>query len=194
MRLIAQLAQLAQPILRQPGILRVRRNHALEHATIHLLSRRVTGLRIAGRSDGRGFTLWGKVPTEYVEQAATHSLERMKRGERNLAVHPNCGTNLVTQGFLATLAAYVGLGLRRERIFGSRFALVTMLIMLALVVGQPLGMALQRHFTTEGDPGDLHVADVRRREVRLPFSGGSLVVHEVVTRGGTSGGRGETQA
>ncbi len=181
--ILKQLADVAQPLLRIPIILRTRRNHALEHATIHLLSRRVRGLSMAGRSDPNGFLLFGDVPTESVEQAATDALQRMKRGEHQLAVHPNCGTNLVTAGALTTLAAYIGTRGMKKGMNPDRAAGLMTLMMLSLLAAQPLGMSLQKHFTTEGEPGDLEVVDVERSERRLPFME-TMTVHTVRTRGG----------
>ena len=50
--------------------------------------------------------LLGDVPTEQVESAVREALQRLKAGERGLAVHPNCGTNLATTGLLATSLAF----------------------------------------------------------------------------------------
>ena len=61
--MIQFLALLAAPILNLPVIRRVRRNHGLEHATIHILSRKVKNLSMAGRSTMRGFYLYGNVAT-----------------------------------------------------------------------------------------------------------------------------------
>jgi hypothetical protein len=180
---ISQLAEMAQPILRLPLVLRTRRNHALEHATIHVLSRRVRGLSMAGRSDPNGFVLFGDTPTESIEQAVTDALSRMKRGESQLAVHPNCGTNLVTAGALTTLAAYIGTHGMKKGMNVDRAAGTMTLMMLALMVAQPLGMSLQKHFTTEGEPGDLEVVTVERSERKLPFLE-TMTVHTVKTRGG----------
>jgi hypothetical protein len=180
---ISQLADMARPVLRLPLILRTRRNHALEHATIHVLSRRVRNLSMAGRSDPNGFVLFGDAPTESIEQAVTDALSRMKRGESQLAVHPNCGTNLVTAGALTTLAAYIGTRGMKKSMNADRAASTMTLMMLALMVAQPLGMSLQRHFTTEGEPGDLEVMSVERTERKLPFLE-PMTVHIVKTRGG----------
>ena len=48
--MLKQLATAAQPVLDLPLIRRTRRNHGLEHATIHMLSNRIKTLQIAGRS------------------------------------------------------------------------------------------------------------------------------------------------
>ncbi|MBE9507029.1 MAG: hypothetical protein IMY86_03185, partial [Chloroflexi bacterium] len=47
-----------------PPVSRVRRNHALEHATMHVLSERYRNLRLVGRSSLWGFYIYGNVPTE----------------------------------------------------------------------------------------------------------------------------------
>src|SRR5258706_10996068 len=91
-----------------------RRNHGLEHATVHVLSSRIKNLSIAGRSDGSGFWLMGDVSTEQVESAAAEALKRMQNGEHELAVHPNCGTGLVTTGIMASMAGFLP-RLRRNR-------------------------------------------------------------------------------
>ncbi len=106
--MIQFLAILAAPILNLPIIRRVRRNHGLEHATIHMLSRKVKNLSMAGRSTLTGFYLYGNVSTREVEDAVSEALQRMRDGEHGLAIHPNCGTGLVTAGILTSLATLVG--------------------------------------------------------------------------------------
>lgn len=181
--MIERIAIAARPILEFPLIRRTRRNHALEHATIHVLSRTHKGLRMAGRSSDSGFVLLGEVPTDHVEKAVDDALRRLGKGESALALHPNCGTNLVTAGALTTLAALIGLGNRKRPITLDRISWTMTLTVLALVVAQPLGMTLQKHITTEGDPGDLEIVSVTRREIPWPF-GGLLTLHNVITRRG----------
>lgn len=179
--MIEQLALLARPVLEYSLVRRTRRNHGLEHATIHVLSNSYRRLRLAGRSTDGGFVLVGEVSTEQVEQAAHEALRRMRGGERHLALHPNCGTNLVAAGALTTLAGLVGL---RGKPSLDRITWTMVLMMVALLASQPLGMSLQQHITTSGDPGDLEVVSVTRREMRWPFSGAPVTVHRVVTRRG----------
>jgi len=166
-----------QSLLDIPYIRRVRRNHGLEHATIHLLSRKVPNLRMVGRSDARGFWLYGEVDTETVETSVRDALNRMRGGEHKLAIHPNCGTNLVTVGLLGTAATFVAL-MGSEHDEGgklARFPLIVLGIMAAALFGQPLGMQLQEHVTTLGDPADLQVKSIERR-LR-----GNMVMHRVET-------------
>jgi hypothetical protein len=179
--MLEQLAEASRPVLEFPYIRRTRRNHGLEHATITVLTPR--GYRLSGRSDDGGFVLLGEVPTEAVEQAAAEALRRMKNGEHQLAVHPNCGTNLVTTGFLATLVAVVGMGGSSRKDAMNRFPYVSTAMMGVILFGPLLGMNLQRHFTTEGDPGDLEIVSVTRREVTVPW-GDKMIVTRVNTRAG----------
>ena len=73
-----QLATAAKPILDLPVVRRTRRNHGLEHATIHVLSSRIKGLQMAGRSTDSGFVLLGEAPTELVEASVRDALSRMR--------------------------------------------------------------------------------------------------------------------
>ncbi len=167
-----------QSMLDVPFVRRVRRNHGLEHATIHLLSRRIPNLRMMGRSDAGGFWLYGDVETDEIEGAARQALERMRQGEHRLALHPNCGTNLVAAALLGTVAALVALaGAERER-FGrlQRLPLLVTGLMFAALFGQPVGMRLQEHVTTLGDPADLQILSIRR------YQRGRVTTHRVETR------------
>jgi hypothetical protein len=93
-----------ESVLEFPAISRVRRNHGLEHATLHVLAQRFPHLAMAGHSNTGGFVLVGDVPTEAVKQAVQEALRRLNGGEPQLAVHPNCGTNFVVSGTMAGLA------------------------------------------------------------------------------------------
>jgi hypothetical protein len=161
-----------------PAVDRTRRNHGLEHATITVLSQRIKGLSLVGRSTPNGFHLYGDVSTRDLAEAVQEALDRMKAGEVALAVHPNCGTNFVTAGIAAGLAAYVGFlgansaGARRERL-----PLVTLLATGALIFAQPFGLQLQRHVTTSGEMRTMQVARIERR------SRGRVPAHFVATVG-----------
>jgi hypothetical protein len=162
-----------------PGVSRLQRNHGLEHATLHVLSESHPHLALAGHSDTGGFWILGNVDTEELRSAVDTALNRMRAGESNLAVHPNCGTNFVTTGALAGLAAWAGmLGVgRATRDKIERLPIVIGLATMALIAGQPLGLMLQARVTTSGVPGDLEVVEIQ--ESRR----GSVQAHRVVTRG-----------
>jgi hypothetical protein len=162
-----------------PAVSRIRRNHGLEHATLHILSKRHPGQNLAGHSDARGFWLLGDVPIEDVQESIEEALTRMRAGEHDLAVHQNCGTNFVTAGSIAGLAAgmaMLGAG-RRFRDKVERLPMAMALSTLALIIGQPLGSILQEHVTTSGHPGDLEVTEI------VASRRGGIRAYRVTTRG-----------
>ena len=72
------------------------------------------------RSDFDGFTVFGEVDTHALAAAAGEALARLQAGERDLTMHPNCGTNLAAAGVLSGVAAFVaGSGQRRSLLVGS---------------------------------------------------------------------------
>ncbi len=161
-------------------ISRVQRNHGLEHATLHVLADRFPGKPIGGHSDFGGFWIIGDIDTEDLAAAVHDALERLRNGERNLAVHPNCGTNFVTSGVLAGSAALLGmLGAgKRNRDKLERLPLAISLATMALVVAQPLGLRVQAELTTSGDPGNLRVTQIMLRGQR-----GGVSAHRISTQG-----------
>jgi len=163
-------------VLELPFVKRTRRNHALEHATIHMLSRRVQHVPMAGRSTPSGFYLYGNIPTDHVVSAVNEALARLKAGESQLAIHPNCGTNLVTAAGLSGLAAFTLLNTgRRERNNLERLPSLFLVIAAALVAAQPIGQAAQQHITTLADLGNLRVTSIRQ------VGQGRMVIHRVDT-------------
>jgi len=163
-----------------PWIDQTRRNHALEHATLQILARNRPGRRLAGYSDPYGFWIVGDTPTPALQEAAGEAISRLKAGEKQLAIHPNCGTNFATAGLLAGTAAWlamlgVGKGWRQKL---ERFPLIVLFTTLALIFAQPLGLRLQREVTTLAQLDDLQVAAVTSIRQTEP------VIHRVRTRQG----------
>lgn len=169
---------LVSAVLAKPAVERVRRNHGLEHATIHLIGADVRRGGLTGRSDHRGFTLYGDVPTEVLADACERALQRLRSGEPGLAIHPYCGTNFVTAGLLASLVAVLtlfGTG-RSWRTRLARFPLLISLVTGALILSQPLGIAIQRNVTTSADLGDMEIVSIKRRRI------GGFTFHRIDTR------------
>lgn len=165
-------------LLDQGAFDRIRRNHGLEHASIHVLSRMRPQARMAGHSDPGGFWLLGELSTEDVQTAVEEALTRLRAGERGLAIHPNCGTNLVTAGAAAGLAGAFALGgARSDRQRLERLPLAILFATGALLLARPLGTRIQQRITTSGVPGDLHVVEIRRTQR------GNLTTHRVSTAG-----------
>lgn len=182
MNIIAMIARLLHPFLEQSLIKRVRRNHALEHATIHMLNRQ--RYLLSGRASAGGFAIYGDVPTEKVEAAAKDAIRRLKQGQAELALHPNCGTNLVTSAVITTSIAAVGFTGSKRKDIGDRFPLVMLFMMAAALYSQPIGMEVQKYITTTSDLGALEFVAVKRSEMQLPFQAKKLIVHTILTHKG----------
>jgi len=169
---------MANSFLNRPSLSRLRRNHALEHATIHVLSARQPRTTLVGRSDPRGFFLFGDAAGQVVAEAAQEALARLRAGEERLAIHPNCGTNLLTAGLVGGTAAFAALaGSRNSRGRLDRFPLAVMATVLGLIIAQPLGLALQRSVTTQADPQGMKIVEVKT------WRRGRTTLHRVVTAG-----------
>jgi len=159
-------------------LLKTRRNHGLEHATLHVLAHRFPHGSLAGHSDPGGFWIIGEVRSDDLMQAVSEALRRLRSGERGLAIHPYCGTNVVTAGVLAGVAGLVstlGTGPRfRDKV--DRLPLTISLAALAVILARPLGLVLQARITTSGDPGPLQIVEIRKTQR------GRVTFHRVITR------------
>lgn len=155
----------------------IQRNHALEHATIHILTGDRPGLSLVGRSDWKGYLLYGNVDTGLVERAAHEALARLKSGEHWLAVHPRCGTILATTGVLSGLAVFLTLGIShpRGRWRWTSLPEAILAATVTAVLAQPLGLLVERYLTTSPDVGDLSIRRIHRQ------SGGKVLVHRIET-------------
>lgn len=185
--MIQFIALLLRPLLSFRPIRRVRRNHGLEHATIHMMSKNVKDLKIlGGRATFDGFFIYGTAETEEIREAAEEAIGRMRKGEHGLAVHPNCGTGLVTTGVMTSVATLLGTmgthGDWKDRV--GRLPTLIALSVMAIIISQPTGLSIQKYITTLGDPGDLEIIQISRQEIKSPFSKKSLMVHRIWTRAG----------
>ena len=152
----------------------IRRNHAAEHATIAVASRRLDMIgQMGGRAVLNGFYVYGPAPTEVIEESAREAIQRLKGGEAGLAVSPFCGTNFLLAGTLTTLSAALVLGGR------GRFQRLPQAIALgvfAMIGSFRMGAEVQRRWTTDADVGRMSVERVVRKR------GGRHAVHRVYTK------------
>jgi len=163
-------------LLKIGPVARIRRNHALEHATLQVLKQKFPALQAAGYSDTMGFWIAGQVSTQDLQQAVDEAYARLVNGEHNLAIHPNCGTNFAVSGLLAGLAAWLGmLGTNDSRSRVNRLPLVVSLVTMVLIFSQPLGPKVQQ-FTTDPIPAQLKVTAIYYNEKP------GMPLHRVVTR------------
>ncbi len=177
--MFASLTNALNHVLDVPLVSRVRRNHGLEHATLHVLSQKYPRMLMAGHSTSKGFRLMADLPIDAVQEAVDEALERLRSGDQFLAVHPNCGTNFVTAGTFAGLAgaaAMLGVKKRAQDVL-ERLFLAIGLATIALIAAQPLGLLLQARVTTSGQPGELSIESITLSQQ------GPMRVYFVKTRG-----------
>ncbi|MBW4576170.1 MAG: hypothetical protein KME08_12915 [Aphanothece sp. CMT-3BRIN-NPC111] len=153
-------------------ILMLRQVHALEHATVWVLSDAANFLgysrsptapqldneQLGGLSTDQGFYLYGQVNAAQLQRAVRIALQRLTNGEWHLAVHPRCGTNL-SVGILLTaglvLSTYLILPRSPiEQIFGLGLAATA-----ATHLTPDLGSLAQRYLTTS-IPFNLAIEDI----------------------------------
>ena len=165
-------AALLKQLMLQKIISRIQRNHGLEHATIHVLSEKQKNFNAQGNSNHRGFYLniYGDVSYDTIVECVNEAFNRMKDGEHSLAVHPNCGTVLLTTATMTTIAAqaafaFEGLRQGKSRNDGSVFVggLSTAILasVFALITSRPVGLHLQEKYTTDGNLGDMQLVSVK---------------------------------
>jgi len=150
---------------------RLRRNHALEHATINVLEERFGPHRLAGLAREDGFIIKGWGDPKAIRLAAEEGLARLKRGEKDLAVHDRCGTSWASANFVTAVVFLVLL-------FGlGRFSLanVILVMLLANLGGPVLGRLFQRYVTTSTDVEDLFITGFECQAAHLGW--GRLLVN-----------------
>jgi len=152
-------AQQIQALL--PGR-RVRQNHALEHATITILSTMVPNLRVSARSTSRGFTVFGDVDLGQLRRALDEALRRLQAGEAELAIHPNCGTNLVVGASFLAVGAILAMTASRSR---TRMASAALSSLAGFTAARPLGQLVQKYITTLPDLRGVRVTEIYRRKL-----------------------------
>ncbi|GCE14119.1 DUF6391 domain-containing protein [Tengunoibacter tsumagoiensis] len=139
---------------------RTRQNHALEHATFTIMARMDPSLNAVARSNPDGFTIYGEVKMEVLHRAVAEALSRLQAGEAELAIHPNCGTNLAVGVSLITLGTMLGFASTRTR---TRVTTAAASSIAGWAAARPVGEYVQKHFTTLPDLQGVRVIDIARR-------------------------------
>jgi hypothetical protein len=142
----------------------IRRNHALEHATVQIMLARLgPTFHLVGRAASDGFFIFGDIPADVLTESAHDALSRLKRGEDYWAITPLCGTNIAITGIMSSLATIAVLksGTRSRQMDKAITA-----SMFAVVLARPVGRWLQR-YTTSADLGRTEIVRVEQRSKRF---------------------------
>ena len=135
----------------------LRRNHALEHATIAVMMEREPGRKLNGFSTDDGFFVQGVRSISEVESAAREAIRRLQSGEKRLAIHRNCGTTIVAANLLAAVFFLVTLGVFLYLGVGNLYLMILGSVILAFALRIPLSLLLQRFVTTDANLANAEV-------------------------------------
>ncbi|PPS45779.1 DUF6391 domain-containing protein [Chroococcidiopsis sp. TS-821] len=163
----AQDTELIKQLAFIPGIkdiLMLRQVHALEHATVWVLSEQ-SGYQspenqlLAGFSTEQGFYLYGHLNQATLRNAVSIALQRLTSGEWSLAVHPRCGTN-VSAGILLAAGLAVGFHLLLPRGPVEQLLGLGLAATMATQFAPDVGTLAQRYLTT-AIPFNLAIENVK---------------------------------
>lgn len=140
---------------------RTRQNHALEHATFTILSTIDPSLSVSARSNNDGFIIFGDVDLGLLRRAIDEAMARLNAGEAELAIHPNCGTNLAVGVSMVTIGTLLGMASSNNR---TRVASAAASSAAGWMAARPVGEYVQKHFTTLPDVTGVRVTDIARRK------------------------------
>lgn len=118
-------------------------------------------MTMGGHSNPTGFYLMGGFSKEEIQEAADEAMRRIRAGEKELAIHEGCGTNIATSTLLPAMFAFVPMQQARSNIW--RVFLIPFAIGLAVIgyfLSKPLGPWLQRNVTTEANLGNMRIVDI----------------------------------
>jgi uncharacterized protein DUF6391 len=143
--------------------IRTRRNHALEHATIHFLSAaRLTG--IGGRAAQTGFRISGGASPVAIRAAFDHVRELIETQRPLPYVSRHCGSNRVTAMGLGILLLFVVVAisyLARPPLWSRALSLVGVVLVFA-AMRHAIGNWIQARLFMATDFADAFVRSIRK--------------------------------
>ncbi len=146
-------------------LLMLRQVHALEHATVWVLSnlenkQNRDNTSIGGLATEQGFFLYGKINLLLLDKAVKIALKRLQQGEWDLALHPRCGTNAAVAAAMTTtamLAAHVIL----PKDFFSQIVGIGLTGLACNHLAPEIGMSVQKYLTTS-IPFNLKIQEISK--------------------------------
>ena len=153
------------PLLRPVASLfaNIRRNHALEHATLAILRQKGAHGALGGISGVSGFWIIGEIDPTLLQSAVEEALNRLRAGEKRLAISPNCGSTYAIPGALAGLAAWLIMLLPGADSFKRKFDRLPLLMLAATLVymlARPLAFRVQERVLTDPNPRTMKVSAI----------------------------------
>ena len=152
---------------------KIRRNHAVEHATVAVMVEDGLHGLVAGYATSNGFWLFSKAGNQEVMNASKNALARLCHGENNLAVSKNCGTNIALTVIMTDLAfqLYRRVTKSKSSDLGPRILIAAA----SIAISNPLGLKIQQYFTTLSDVSQVRIIKVNS------YKFGKMYLHKVNT-------------
>lgn len=127
--------------------LAVRRNHAIEHATVNVLEERYGSQLVDGCATTEGFRIRAAIDPALLLDAAREGLLRLQRGDRALAIHGRCTTALLIS-YLVVSGSLISLLATTNTVSPQNLALV---LVLTVAATPKISRLVQRFLTTSLD-------------------------------------------
>ena len=138
--------------------LNVRRNHAIEHATVSILTEQKIKSAVIGFAIPSGFIIYSKSNKDEILSAANHGLKLMKSGVSEISISQFCGTNLVVAALLtgvSTLLLGKILGKKSKNILN-----ITSGFLLSTLLSKPIGRIVQKYVTTDSNVKNIQIKNI----------------------------------
>ena len=155
---------------------KVRRNHALEHATVTIMLEEGVPGPLGGYSTPWGFFIIGSLSTEQLSRIVGTALDSLNEGYSEMAISPHCGTNMAVAALISGLLSRLALG-RSTKGRWKRLPLVLCAVVAGVLLSRPVGNALQRRFTTLADMEGLRIVGIEKL-----WPGSAPRLHRITTR------------
>jgi hypothetical protein len=120
---------------------------------------------MAGRSNSRGFYIYGDIPTDVVREAVQEAIDRISAGEHQLAIHPNCGTNMISSAVLAAGGTMLATTSTKRRGLTEQIPAGVLGALFGVVLGQVVGLRLQAKVTTSTSFSYARIAEIQRKQM-----------------------------
>lgn len=133
----------------------LKRNHALEHATINILEERYGVKNLSGLAVEEGFYVSWPYDPMYVLETAKEGLYHLNKGHKELAIHKRCGTVALGTNIVAVIFFIIFLILWGFNLF----TLITPMI-IGILIGNPVGIFFQKYLTTDTNVENVEILGV----------------------------------
>ena len=160
----------------QDTVRQVRRNHALEHATVTLMLEQGVRGPLGGYSTPWGYFIIGKLTTDQLALIVSEALHSLKSGQSEMAISPHCGTNMAVAALISGTLTRIILGKRKQGRW-KRLPLVLGAVVVGALLSRPVGNLIQKRFTTLSELDGLEVVSIQKA-----WPGDEPRLHRITTR------------